>query len=196
MGVVLGHSRICLRVRRLVGATGCIERLGGTLVRRSKKKLCQATRTIFIFAPLEKAAVSPLGADETFVGTTFVALRGLFCTVHAPVLYLLLGSRRPSLTKRVFCGARGSATLYSCCIDERALRVPRRRNGAQHRGSGIEATAEIILLGVRLPWAVHVHALRVALLQLEVLRAAQRDTVPQVRFVMIAEGCFYLFYVL
>lgn len=67
--------------------------------------------------------------------------------------------------------------------DERALRVSRWSNGVDHRGASFEATAAGVLFGVRLPRTVHVHALRVSVLQLQVLRAAQGDPLPQVRVV-------------
>lgn len=63
--------------------------------------------------------------------------------------------------------------LYA--LDERALRVPGGCNGVEHRGSGVEAAAEGVLLRLRLPWAVHMHALRVPVLLHQVLRATQGD---------------------
>ncbi|CAM9298509.1 unnamed protein product [Ectocarpus fasciculatus] len=68
-------------------------------------------------------------------------------------------------------------------IDERALGVSGRGDGCEHRGAGVEAPAAGLLFRVRLPRAVHVHAVRVSVLQFQVLRAAQGDTLSQVRIV-------------
>lgn len=68
--------------------------------------------------------------------------------------------------------------LFALAADERALRVPWGRDGVEHRGPRVEAAAEGVLFRLRIPWVVHVHALRVPLLLLQVLRAAQGDPLP------------------
>lgn len=72
---------------------------------------------------------------------------------------------------------------FSMLADERTVRVSGGGDGAEHRGADVEAPTAGFLLCVRLPRAVHVHALRVSVLQLEVLRAAQGDPLPKVRVV-------------
>lgn len=48
--------------------------------------------------------------------------------------------------------------------DCRTLRVSWRGNRIEYRSSGVEATTEVVLFGVWLPWAIHLHALWVAIL--------------------------------
>lgn len=79
--------------------------------------------------------------------------------------------------------------FFALAADERALRVPWGCDGVEHRGPGIEAAAEGVLFRLRIPWAVHVHPLRVPLLLLQVLRAAQRNPLPQVFFVTCNISC-------
>jgi len=104
----------------------------------------------------------------------FAALAG--CT-NTPAA--LLPSHPPQAVRLLKALSSFSRSLVYA--DERALRVPRRSHGLDHRGARIEAPAESLLFGVRVSRAVHMHALRVSVLQLQMLRAAQGDALPQVR---------------